>query len=103
MSNVVGLYGYNRALTSVNKLFACYGNDIVDVDSGTGFSQNISTAYNGEFETYLDYCFFANGYNAPRSFNGSAWSTLGIRNNAPIFKYLKTYANRLYGGYVTVN
>lgn len=98
----MALSGYNRALTAVNKLFAVYGADIVDVDTNTGFQQNLIANTNGEFATYLDYLFYVNGLNATRSFNGTAWSTNGIVNHAPIFKYIKGYGTRLYGGYPTI-
>jgi len=97
------LHGYNRGVSTSNILFGVYGNDIVNVDSGLGYQQNITPNYNGEFATYLDYAFFANGIDATRSFNGTAWSTLGVRNHAPIFKYLKPYGVRFYGGYPTIN
>ena len=101
--NISGLFGYNNLYSSVNKLFAAYVNDIVDVDTNAGYSQNLTPNTNAEFATYIDYCFFANGVDPTRSFNGTAWSTLGVVNRAPIFKYLKTYNTRLYGAYSTVN
>lgn len=103
MVNVLALHGYNRAASAVNKLFAVYGNDIVDVDAGTGYGQNLTVNTNGEFATYLDRAFYVNGINSTRSFNGTAWSTLGMDNRAPIAKYAQVYGVRLYLGYVTIN
>lgn len=103
MASILGIHGYNRGVTTVNKLFAVYGNDIVDVDTGTGYQQNLTPAYNSEFATYLDMAWQVNGIDATRSFNGTSWSTLGVRNHAPIFKYLKPYGVRLYGAYPTIN
>jgi hypothetical protein len=103
MADILGLHGYNRSVSAVNKLFAVFGNDIVDVDTGAGYQQNLTPGYNSEFATYLDYCFQANGINATRSFNGTSWSTAGMRNHAPIFKYLKPNGVRLYGAYPTIN
>ncbi len=101
--NINGIFGYNRSVSSVNKLFGIFGNDIVDVDSGLGYQQNLTPNTNGEFATYLDYAFFLNGIDPTRSFDGSVWSKLGMRNKAPIAKYAKTYATRLFLGYVTIN
>ena len=102
MSQLAALSGYNRSLTVVNKLFCAYGNDLMDVDTGLGYQQNLTTNTNGEFATYLDYLFYVNGVNATRSFNGTVWSTNGIENHAPIAKYVKGYGTRLYLGYVTI-
>lgn len=103
MASTYGLHGYNRGVSTSNILFGVYGNDIVNVDTGAGYSQNLTPSYNGEFATYLDYAFFVNGIDATRSFNGTAWSQAGMRNHAPIFKYLKPYGVRLYGAYPTIN
>lgn len=73
------------------------------MDTGAGYSQNISSSYNAEFATYLDYCFFVNGYNTTRSFNGTSWSELGTVNRAPIAKYIKGYGTRLYLANLTIN
>lgn len=96
MSSIYGIHGYNRQTSSVNKLFAVYGNDLVDVDSGLGYQQNLTSGNNGEFATYLDYDFFVNGVDATRSFNGTAWSTIGLRNRAPIAKYARVHGVQLY-------
>jgi len=103
MANIYGLHGYNRGVSTSNILFGTFGNDIINVDTGLGYQQNLTPGYNSEFATYLDMAWHVNGINATRSFNGTAWSTLGIRNHAPIFKYLKPYGVRLYGGYPTIN
>lgn len=102
MPNILALHGYNRSLTAVNKLFSSYGSDIVDVDTNTGYQQNLTPNTAGEFETYLDYAFYVNGVNATRSFNGTSWSTGGIVNHAPIAKYAKSFGVRLFLGYVTI-
>jgi hypothetical protein len=102
MPSILALSGYNRSLTAVNKLFAVYGSDIVDVDTNTGYQQNLTANTNGEFAPYLDYLFYVNGLNSTRSFNGTSWSTNGMANHAPIFKYLKPYGVKLYGAYPTI-
>lgn len=103
MASIVGLAGYNRSASAVNKLFAVFGNDIVDVDAGTGYGQNLTPNTNGEFASYLDYAFFVNGTNNTRSFNGTLWSQAGMRNHAPIAKYIQLYGTKLFLGYVTIN
>ena len=99
---VSALQGYNRAVSAVNKLFGVYSNDIVDVDTGLGYQQNLTPDTAGEFETYIDYDFYVNGTDPIRSFNGTSWSVDGLRNRAPIAKYVKVYGVRLYLGYITI-
>jgi hypothetical protein len=102
MANIYGLYGYNKS-SGTNKLFAVYGNDIVDVDAGTGYSQNLTPGNNGEFATYVDNCFFVNGVDATRAFNGTSWSSIAYRARCPIARYVIQFRNKLYLAYVTIN
>ena len=103
MSDVLGLGNYNKSSVSTNKLFAAYANDIIDVDTSNGYTQGLTTDQKGEFATYLDYCFFVNGTDATRSFNGSSWSTSGVVNRCPIAKYIQVSGVYAYLGYVTIN
>lgn len=103
MTNLQALHGYNRAASAVNKLFAAYGNDIIDVDTNTGYNQNLTPNKLGQFATYMDYDFYVNGNDATRSFNGTAWSKLGVVNRAPIAKYAMPFQAKLYLAYLTIN
>lgn len=102
MVDIDGLYGYNKSSATNNKLLAAYGNDIINVDTGAGYGAGLTTSSKGEFATYLDYCFFVNGVDATRSFDGSTWTTTGARNRCPIAKYVKVFGTKLYLGYVTI-
>jgi len=102
MSDILALGGY-QSTANTDRLFAGFGNDIVNVDTGAGYSQNLTAGSKGDFETYLDYCFYVNGVDATRSYNGAAWSTLGKINRAPIAKYAQVYGVKLYLGYLTIN
>lgn len=96
-----GIYGLNRS-SGLNRLFAVYGNDVVDVDVGTGFSLNLTSGNKAEFATYLDYAFLVNGYDGTKAYDGSSWYTSGYRVHCPIARYIKPYKTKLYLGYLTI-
>ncbi|MEA2036845.1 MAG: hypothetical protein U9O94_05015, partial [Nanoarchaeota archaeon] len=102
MSDILALGGY-QSTANTDRLFASYGNDIVNVDTGAGYSQNLTAGSKGDFETYLDYCFYVNGVDVTRSYNGTVWSALGKINRAPIAKYAQVYGVKLYLAYLTIN
>lgn len=95
MASITGLKGFNKSGSAINKLLAAYGNDVVDVSTGLGFSLNLTTGYNVEFEVLLDRLFFQNGIDRPRSYDGSTWSYASVAR-APTGKYIKKFKNRLY-------
>lgn len=99
MANVNGIIGYNKSGSSVNKLLAGYGNDIVDVATGLGYQLNLTSANNVEFDVFLDRVFFQNGSERPLTLNGSAskWTTDFVPRTM-VSKYLKNYKEkaRLY-------
>lgn len=98
-----GIFSYNRSASSINKLLCAYGGEVIDIDTGTGYGSSVTAGYDAEFATYLDYLFCCNGKDAMQSFNGTAWSTTGARNRAPIAKYPMLYHTKLYLAYVTIN
>lgn len=102
-SAIDGLYGFNKSIGATNVLLAAYGNDIINVDTGAGYGEGLTSTNKAEFATYLDYCFFINGVNATRSLDTTTWSTSGARNRCPIAKYIKNFGTRLYLAYLTVN
>lgn len=97
MSNIDGMIGYNKQSSSVNKLFAAYGNDIVDVAAGTGYKLNITSGNKMEFSVFLDHVFFQNKVDRPRTFNGTSWGFTHA-NHMPLSKYLFPFKSRLYLG-----
>ena len=102
MAKISGLIGYNGASGSVNKLLAIYGNDIVDVSAGTGYSQNLTADTDGEFEVFLDSAFFTNGTDQPRTFNGTVWSQKHIAT-CPVNILFRDYLAKMYVLSPTIN
>lgn len=97
MAQISGLVGYNRQYSSVNKLFAGVGNDILDVLAGTGYGLNLNTANNVEFENFLDRIFFQNFSELPKTYNPDTnqWDTTYV-NRCMISQYIKKFKTRLY-------
>jgi hypothetical protein len=102
MANIDGLFGYNKA-TGTNLLLAAYGNDLVNVDTGTGYSFNLTAGNKVEMDTFLDYLFAVNGTDITQAFDGTTITSSGQRVRCPVAKYVKTYGTKLYLGYLTVN
>lgn len=98
MANILGLNGYNKGDGTVNKLLAAYQNDIVDVDTGLGYSLNINTSNNVEFENFADRVFFQNYSEIPKTFNGTSWTQEYVGRTL-ISKYLKKFKSRMFLGY----
>lgn len=95
-----GLKGYHTP--SINQLIAAYGNDIVNVSTGTGFGINLTGSEDVEFENFLGSLFFQNFTDTPRSFNGTAWSREHLAK-VPLSKYIKAHTdNRLYLAYLKI-
>lgn len=98
MASIDTLIGYNRSASSVNKLLAVYGNDVVDVDAATGFGLNISSPSTANFEVFLDHVFYQDYSRKPITYNGTAWGATNV-SRTPIAKYLKRLKDKLYLGY----
>ena len=105
MSNILGLVGFNENLDQdvnpiVNKLFAAYGNDIVDVTAGTGYGLNLNSSNKVEFEVFLNTVFFQNFSQRPKTYdtNLNKWTTKHV-GRTPIAKYIKKHKSRIYLGW----
>jgi hypothetical protein len=92
MANIDGIKGYNSP-TGTNKLLAAYGNDIVDVNTGLGYSLNLTSGSKAFFEVFIDTVFFCNGVDKMRSFNGSTWSSSLNLPKQIIPKYIRKSVN----------
>ena len=97
-NNVRGIGGYNKADASVNKLFAAYENDVVDVTTGTGYGLALSTTNDVEFKTWADHVFLQNYDITPLTFNGTAWSREYV-GRSMTSKYMQPFKSRMYLGY----
>lgn len=102
MAKISGIHGYNKANGAVNKLLAVYGNDIVDVTTGLGFSQNLTADTDGEFEAFLDSAFFTNGTDGVRTYNGSVWSKQHV-STCPVNILFRDYLAKMYALAPTIN
>lgn len=103
MADIKGLFGFNRS-DGTNKLLVAHGNDIVDVDTGLGYNQNLSGAVNFEFAAYLDYCFAAGVTNQLKAFDGTTWTPPShVRVHAPDSYYIKPYRTKLYLAHININ
>lgn len=92
MADIDGLIGYNSP-SGTNKLLAAYGNDIIDVLTGLGYSLNIAGANKAFFEVFIDRVFFVNGVNKMLSGNGTSWSdSIGLPKQI-IPKYIHKSVN----------
>ena len=97
MANIVGLHGFNPS-SGTSRLFAAYGNDIVNVAAATGYGLNLN-GNNVEFASFLDQVFMQNNSARPKSYNTSTntWTTQH-NPRTPRSKYIASYKNRLYLG-----
>lgn len=98
MANINGLKGFNPS-SGTSRLLAAYGNDIINVSTGTGYSLNLN-GNNVEMEVFLNRVFLQN-YNArPVTYETSAnkWTT-ALLGRTPRSKFIKAFKNRLYLGY----
>lgn len=113
MADINGIIGYNSP-DGNNFLLAAYGNDIVDVSTGLGFKQNISSGHKAFFEVFIDRVFFCNGYNKMISMNSQGqWSDSIALPKQLIPKYIKKSVNNaqllignvqlVYGSGSTIN
>lgn len=93
MANINGLIGYNKSGAAINKLLAAYGNDVVDLSSGLGYSLNLNSANNVEFELFLDRVFFENYSETPKTFDGTAWTTQ-YASKMMLAKYIKLFRSK---------
>lgn len=96
MNNVDGIGGFNK-IDGTTKLIAAFGNDLVDVQTGLGYKQNISSGNKAEFETLLDNMFFQNYKDQPRHFDGITWKKT-LNNKTPLARYMKRWKTQLYLG-----
>lgn len=97
MADIHGIKGFNKQNPSFNQIIVAYGNDIINLGNGAGFSLALNTIQNVEFEVFADNLFFQNFVNRPLNFNGSAWTT-SLTGRTPIAKYQKAYNSRLFLG-----
>lgn len=98
MANIDGLGGLNTS-GGLAKLIAAYGNDLVNVDTGAGYSQNITSGNKADFEQFVNNLFFNNYADRPRHFNGTTWNR-NLAAKMPMAKYMQRWRNNLYLGYV---
>src|SRR4030042_1336725 len=99
--SVISLFGYNPS-TGTDRLLAVYGSDIVRVDTGVGYGQNVFSTNKAEFESFLDKAWFVNGSDKNRHFDGTTWTTTGKELNFPKARFIKRYKTRLYVAYITI-
>lgn len=93
MANIDGIIGYNSP-GGTNILLAAFGNDLVNVSSGLGYSLNITSGNKAQFETFIDSIFFTNGVDKMRCLvNGSAWSDSINLPKQLIPKYIRKSVN----------
>lgn len=92
MAEVDGIIGYNSP-SGTNKLFAAFGNDVVDVLTGLGYSLNLTSGNKVQFESFIDIVFLVNGVDKMRSFVGGAWSDSLSLPKQIIPKYIKKSVN----------
>lgn len=99
MANILGLVGLNPS-SGTPRLLAAYGNDIVNVATGTGYSLNLNTSNDVEFEKFLDRVFFQNNSETPKTYRTSTnvWTQEYV-GRTPISKYIKKFKSRLFLGY----
>jgi len=100
MASVLGLKGFVKSAGAAT-LIAAYENDFVNLATGTGYSQNIDTTKDVEFEVFLDSLFWQNYTDTPTSFDGTNWTRTHCAK-LPLSKYIKVYQDRLYLAYVKI-
>jgi hypothetical protein len=100
MSNILGIKGFNKS-SGENIVIAGYGNDMVNLATGKGYSINLTSSNHIEFEVFLDSLFFQNFEDTPRTFDGSVWSYKHVEN-MPVAKYIKVFSDRVYIAYVKI-
>ncbi|MCK9371512.1 hypothetical protein M0R04_16480 [Candidatus Dojkabacteria bacterium] len=96
--NIDAIYGFNKAVadgeTARNILLAVTGNDLVNVDTGLGYGQNITGLYHS-FETYLNMVFYQNYGNNPKTFDGVSWSDTNV-GRTPISRWQLKFREKMY-------
>ena len=97
MSNIDFIHGFNKAVSTSNRLFAVYGNDVVDVDTGLGGSQNLISPELATMETFLDTAILQKYVDRPTSFDGTSWGVTNV-GRAPAAKSIRAVKTRLYLG-----
>ena len=95
MANIRNLIGYNKQQTTADVLLAAYGNDVVNVTTGLGYSLNLNTTNDVEFMRFLDRIFIQNFDMRPLTFNGTAWTTEYVKR-CMISKYLMPFKETIY-------
>lgn len=97
MPSLDGLFGLNSP-AGTNKILAAFGNDVVDVVAGTGYSLNLTAGNKAFFESFIDIVFFTNGVDKMRSFVNGAWSDSISLPKQIIPKYVKKSVSASGGG-----
>jgi hypothetical protein len=75
---------------------------VYDNQSGTWTtqSQSLTAGNKARMATFLDYLFLVNYADATRTWSGSAWSTSTNVTSAPKAKFIETYKERVFLGYI---
>lgn len=99
MANVNGVIGFNP-FTDTSRLLAAYGNDIVNLATGLGYSLNLDGTSKVEFEKFLDRVFMQDYTARPKTYRSDTnkWVNDHV-GRTPRSKYIKKYHSRLYLGY----
>lgn len=92
MADINGLIGYNSP-SGTNLLLAAYGNDIVNVLTGLGYSLNLTSGNKTEFATFIDCVFETNGVNKMHTLVNGAWSDSFSLPKQIIPKHIKKSVN----------
>lgn len=88
MADIDGLFGYNPQAQN-QRLFAAFGNDIVNVNTNTGYSANITSGNKAEFASFLNKAWFLNGKDGLLKFNNTNWTNQTTINNVPNGFYIQ--------------
>lgn len=93
------MIGYNP-LVGDSRLFAAYGQDIVDTTTGLGYGLNLDDSTNVEFETFINRVFIQNGVDLPKTYDTltDKWNRQHV-GRSPISEFLKKFKSRLYLGF----
>lgn len=102
MAIIDGTGGFNPS-TGSSTLFVAYGNDLVNLSTGLGYSVNLTAGNRSEFATFLDNFFQVNGIDNNHRFNRTTWIDETLARKAPIAKFILSAKTRLFLGNVKYN
>lgn len=110
MADIKEIIGFNEASDQdsqalTNEIFVIYGNDLVKVSSGTGYSFNLHASSTSSFERFLNTIFFQNylessSVKRPKTYDvlQGKWTNRHV-NRCVNAKFMKNFKSRLYLGY----